>query len=270
MMYLFLLLSFNVLAAQPTHWANLFEVSDKHEFYQNHESITKPKDSWQTLFGLVYIDRNMQRLKDCVFFRVPGLENGIVKTKTISALEKCDDYLLKAGDKEFPDVKSLQFAVFEKELKMHLSFADFRTEKWQANFQSSFTKPKASMGLSSAEFKSPKLILLAPTSTTHVVEKKSFPKDNSLCHDINEDCEEVKPSTCNDCSNGWYEIPNGCHQGPKYCGILQCGKKNQPACRRGVRWQRKEVPLECRMDSSFAYCSPGFNVQCDGKKAYCR
>lgn len=64
---LFLLFSFNLFASQPAHWTNLFEVSDRHEFYENHESIIKPRDSWQTLFGLVYIDREIQRIKDCVF-----------------------------------------------------------------------------------------------------------------------------------------------------------------------------------------------------------
>lgn len=270
MIYLFLLLSLNVFAAQPTHWTNLFEVSDRHEFYQNHESIVKPKDSWQTLFGLVYIDRDMQRIKDCVFFRVPGNENGVLKIKTVSALESCEEYLMKDGDREYVDVKALQFAVFENELKIDLSFADFRTEKWQAKFQSSFTKPKAQMSLSSAEYKSPKLILLAPLATNQKITKRPFPADKSLCHDINEDCEEKKPSSCNDCENGWYEIPNGCAQGPKFCGVLQCGKKDQPACRRGMKWQRKEVPSDCRIDSSYAYCSKGFTVHCEGKKAYCR
>lgn len=268
--YLMLLLSFNVFAAQPTHWANLFEVSDRHEFYENHESIVKPKDSWQTLFGLVYIDRNLQRIKDCVFFRVPGHENGILKIKTIPAQEKCDEHLLKDGDREFVDVKSLQFAVFEHELKIDMSFADFRTEKWMAKFQSSFNNPGPEMGLSSAEFKSPKLILLAPAVNSVQVTRKAFPPDNTLCHDINEDCEELKPSSCNDCQNGWYEIPNGCSQSPKFCGILQCGKKDQPACRRGLKWQRKEISADCRVDSSFAYCSKGLAVHCEGKRAFCR
>lgn len=267
---LILLFSFNLFAARPAHWANLFEVSDRHEFYENHESIIKPKDSWQTLFGLVYIDRELQRIKDCVYFRVPGHENGILKIKTISAQEKCEDYLLKDGDKEYIDVKALQFAIFEHELKIDLSFADFRTEKWIAKFQSSFSKPEPMMGLSSAEFKSPKIILLAPSLNKVKVTKKPFPEVNSLCHDINEDCEELKPSSCADCATGWYEIPNGCSQGPKFCGVLQCGKKDQPACRRGMKWQRKEISADCRIDSSFAYCSKGFAVHCDGKKAYCR
>lgn len=271
MIYFFLtLFSINLFASQPNHWAHVFEVSDRHEFYQNHELILKPKDSWQTLFGLVYVDRNLKRIKDCVYFRVPGLENGILKLKTIPAIDKCDDSLLKDGDKEFVDIKSLQFAVFENELKIDLSFADFRTEKWTAKFQSTFTKPIPTMGLSSSVFKSPKLILLAPESETKLVTQIAFPAENSLCHNINEDCEELKPSSCNDCASGWYEIPNGCAQGPKYCGSLKCGKKNQPACRRGLKWQRKELTNDCRVDSSFAYCSKGFSLHCEGKKAYCR
>jgi hypothetical protein len=269
-MYLILLFSLNIYAGEPIHWSHLLELSDRHEFYQNHEAIIKPKDSWQTLFGLVYIDRNIQRLKDCVFYRVPGLELGNLKIKTIPAVEKCEDYLLKDGDKEIHDIKSLEFSALNNELKIDLSFADFRSEKWEAHFQTAFTRPVPAMHLSSAELKSPKIILLAPAVDTKMTSNQNFPQDGSLCHDINEDCEEVKPSSCHDCQNGWYEIPNGCRQGPKYCGQHYCGGKDQPACRRGMVWQKKEINFECRMDSSFAYCSKGLKIFCDGKKAYCR
>lgn len=257
-------------ATQPVHWTHLLEVTEKHEFYQNFESIDKPKDAWQTLFGLVYINRDLNREKDCVFLRVPGNDTGILKIKTISAVDHCEDYLLQPGDQELTGVKSIQFAVFENKLKIDMTFADYRSEKWEANLQSSFTKPEPKMSMSSSEYKAPKMIMLSPKSTDKSVKKVLFLKDGSVCHDINEDCEEVSAYKCDQCSEGWYEVPNSCLTGPKYCGRHECGKKDKPACRRGMRWQRKEEPFDCRTDSSYAYCAKGLTVHCDGKKAYCR
>jgi hypothetical protein len=269
MMVLLMLLSFSVFASEPTHWSHLLEVSERHEFYQNKELITKPKNSWQMLFGLVYLDRNLVRLKDCIFYHVPGIENGILKIKTISALDKCEEFILKDGDIEIKNIKSLEFTLLENHLKIYLSYTDFRSEKWSAKFQSSYDKPQTGMNLSSAEFKSPKIIMLAPVSNPDLAKKNSFLKYGSLCHDVNEDCEVVKTSICNRCEYGWYEVPNGCPQGPKYCGNHKCGGKGEPACRRGGKWQRKTEEFDCRVNSSFAYCSKGHKVRCEGQKAFC-
>lgn len=270
MMFIILFSLVKAFAGQPSHWSHLIEISERHEFYKNHEIIIKPKDSWQSLFGLVYMDLNFQRLKDCVFYRVPGIENGRLKIITIAAKEKCDDFTLKEADQEYHDIKSLQFSTLDNELKLDFGLVDFSLEKWTGHFQSPFIKPTPQLYLSSAEFKAPKIILLANGVNSRPLPLKAFPKEGSVCHDINEDCEEISPSQCNDCQNGWYEVPNGCTQGPKYCGRHQCGKKGQPACRRGMIWQKTELSFECRLDSSFAYCSKGLTVQCGGKKAYCR
>jgi hypothetical protein len=267
----FIFATISTWAAQPTYWSHLLEVTERHEFYQNHEALIKPKDSWQHLFSLVYIDSDVNRLKDCVFYKVPGQESGILKIKTITASENCEKHLLLPSENEVAAIKSLSFALLDSGLNLDITFDDFRSEKWQAKVQSSFTKPVPKMSMSSAEFKTPPIIFLAPKSSAKALPKKAFLKNGSVCHAINEDCAEVSPIQCDQCSEGWYEIPNGCTHGPKYCGRLECGGKDQPACRRGMRWQKKdEVTYECRMDSSFAYCSKGFTVQCDGKKAYCR
>lgn len=269
MMILFLFTSFFAFAQTPVHWNHILEVADKHEFYQNHENITKPKESWQTLFSLVYIDSDLSRIKDCVFYKVPGKETGTLKIKTIPAGESCDSQLLNPGDREIQNIKNLQFAIYEKEVSLNLGLQDFKTQKWEASLQSSFKKPEPSMNMSSARFKSPDIIFLAPKSSLKV-NKESFLKDKTLCHDVNEECQEVSPSRCSQCERDWYEVPNGCATGPKYCGTYRCGNKGEPACRRGIKWQKKEEKSDCRTDSSFAYCSKGVQVVCEGQKAFCR
>lgn len=269
MMILILLSSIFAFAQEPIHWSNLLKLSERHEFYKDHEAIISPKDSWQYLFSVLYVDRNLTKVKDCVFYRVPGLDKGILKIKTVQKDTSCESFLLKPGDREIPDVISLQFSITDNKLSLDLSFKDYRTEKWKGAFQGSFEKPQAKMGLSSAEFKGPKVILLARESNLKET-PRPFLKVGSLCHDINEDCEAKAPSACSSCEEGWYEVPNGCVSGPKYCGRAKCGAKDQPACRRGMKWQRKDEVFECRIDSSFAYCNKGLTVTCDGKKAFCR
>lgn len=271
MIWIMLILStLGVKAAQPIHWGYLIELSHQHEFYKKNEPIIKPKESWQNLFAFTYLDRDLKQLKDCVFYKVPGEGFGTLKIKTIYAFDKCDDYVLKPGDKEWPDIKALQFNTHENTVTFDISFKSYRSEKWLAKFQKAFTKPSPVMNLSSAEFKSPKTLLLAPHSSVIVASKPGLLKPDFQCHQISEYCEEVKPSVCDQCPEGWYEIPNGCFQGPKFCGHHLCGKKGKPACRRGMVWQRTESKFDCRIDSSFAYCEKGLTVQCEGQKAFCR
>jgi hypothetical protein len=270
MILILLFTSLFAFAQEPIHWANLLKLSERHEFYKDHEAILSPKDSWQSLFSVIYVDSELSRLKDCIFFKVPGADLGILKIKTVSANVNCEDYLLQPGDKEVPEVTSLQYSITDSKFTIDISLKDYRTEKWLGSFQGTFQKPVPKMAMSSAEFKSPTLILLAPKSTVKSPMKKDFLKKGTLCHNINEDCEQVSVQICDECQEGWYEVPNGCAVGPKYCGRQNCGGKDQPACRRGMTWQRKEEAFECRMDSTFAYCSKGLTVQCDGKKAFCR
>lgn len=270
MILLFLFLSQFAFAKEPVYWAHVLEVTDRHEFYQNHENILKPANAWQTLFALGYLDSELKKLKDCVYLKVPGESSGILKLKTVAASATCEDHLLEAGDQEVQDIKTFQFSIYDKKVNLEFTTSDFKSHKWQASLQYSYVKPEPEMSMSSAEYKAPKLIFLAPSRNFTIQSGEEFLKDGTLCHNVNEDCEEVSSSSCSQCSGGWYEIPNGCENGPKYCGVLKCGGKDLPACRRGMKWQRTETDFDCRVNSSFAYCSEGFKITCEGKKAFCR
>lgn len=265
----FLFLSLLAIAEEPLSWSYATGIQDKHEFYQNNEVITSPKDAWQLLFSVSYIDGKLNKLKDCVFYKVPGEESGILKIKTTIFFESCDKFVLEPGDREIQNIRSLQYSISGKKVDINYTLKNFKSGKWSTELLSSAGTDVPKMHSSSLEYKSPKIILLAPEVK---LPTQAIPllEDGILCHDVNEDCEISSPSTCSQCGNGWYEIPNGCRIGPKYCGILKCGLKDQPACRRGMEWQRSEENFDCRTNSSFAYCAPGLSVACEGKKAFCR
>lgn len=270
MLFFVTLISFFAYTAEPVHWNYLVSIDEQHEFYESSTPLDKPKNSWQVLFSLTYLDKSLNYLKDCVYYRIPGDEPGILKIKTMAFEEPCDKSVFIKGDQEITGVKSLQFTLGEKEIAIDFSTSDFKNEKWIARFQTSFQQPEAKMHLSSSEFKSPKIIYLAPENKTVKKSKESLIDDKTVCHEIDDDCGETSPNLCSQCKHGWFEVPNGCPVGPKVCGTLNCGDKDGPACRRGNKWQRIETALDCQTDSSFAYCKKGLKVVCEGRKAFCR
>lgn len=267
--YLFLFLSvFSWALPMPGSWSSAFKIIEVHEFYPERKAITEPKDSWQHLFSILILNENFEEQKDCVFYFVPGEQPGRVKIKTISPADQCSDSLMNPGDNDWENISDLEFSRSEKGLK--LSFTQSKKEliNWEI-LTSGFTSPEPAPHMSSAELKSPRYVLLAKASSPSK-EKNLYLSNDQLCHGINDSCEEVSASICHLCESGWYEIPNGCAKGPKFCGRLDCGGKNRPACRRGRDYQRKEKDFDCRLDNSFAYCQKGLSIQCEGQKAYCR
>lgn len=272
MIYFILLALMNFSFADPTwKWSNSIKIVEKHEFYQNNEVIIKPKNSWQTLFAVLYNDANLKTSKDCVFYQVPGDAAGTLKIKAIPHEKKCEEFLYQAGDQEWKGIKALQYSLSDKFLSLSLTNAKFEIEKWEVALFNVFEHPKPKSLMSSAEYRAPKVIYLTPYKGKQSIRPKPAETlvDKKLCHAISEDCQELSPSVCTQCPNGWYEIPNGCSEGPKYCGVTGCGQKNQPACRRGYKYQRSMSEFRCRDDQSFAYCAKGLTVQCQGHLPYC-
>lgn len=263
-----LLFTMIVQADAPKNWDYLTDIRDRHEFYVDHESIIKPKDSWQTLFSVIYLDKSLSLVKDCVLFRVPGAQDGVLKIITTTSTDECEKHLLEPGNTEWEGVKSLKFSTANNRIALDMNLVS-RNETWIVNPKNTFAKPEVLTHLSSTELKASKLILLAPEASVKPLPIKLLSK-GTLCHKITDDCEEVTPSVCDDCIEGWYEIPNGCATGPKYCGRQQCGQKGQYACRKGMKWQRVEEKFDCRVNSSFAFCSEGLTVTCEGHQAFCR
>jgi hypothetical protein len=257
----FLAISQTFAFSYPKDWNSAFRILDRHEFYQSLDIIDRPVHTWQHLFSVVYPDRNLKLLKDCVFYFIPKNNDGVLKLKSISLKDSCEKYVYEKGDFEVINLKSLQFSLHDK-IYLYFTLADFSSQKWQIQLLKE-NKNQPQMLSSSAEYQMGKYLLLSSKISLN----NGTPKRPKICHDINQDCNEVSPSRCELCPDGWYEVPNGCPIGPKYCGVQICGIKNRPACRKGTI---SEKPIDCRKDSSFAYCASGLTVQCEGPLAYCR
>jgi hypothetical protein len=268
MILMLLLLPLLSFANPPAHWSAVTSISDRHEFYKNNEVILKPADTWQTLFAVIYPDRSLNLNKDCIYYRVPGSVSGVFKVVKVAKDRPCDKAVEEKPILELKDLKALQFAITDNEMSFYITQSDYRVSNWTFPLTSKPAEIKPKEALSSAEYKASKMIFLAPFSAPEGT--PNLPSEEKKCHDINDDCSEISVSSCHLCSQGWYEAPNGCPQGPKYCGLKGCGGKNQPACRRGMKYQRMRKKFECRLDPSFAYCNPDLSIQCVGAEAWCR
>ncbi len=267
MMILLLIFSSFLFADSPARWEFASSIANRHEFYTNGEEIIKPANSWQALFAVSYLDASFRKLKDCVYYRVPGDEPGKLKIKTLPADKDCTSEILSSGETEIENISGLRFTTDLNSGSIDFQ-KDSRHQSWKILVAMERQKPEPKLLLSSADFKSSRMIYLAPSSDGFI--KPTTLKDGVICHNINQDCEEISPSSCGQCENGWVEVPNGCLNGPKKCGSPGCGGKDLPACRRGMAWQRKDMTFDCRVNSSFAWCSKNLSVFCDGDKAYCR
>jgi hypothetical protein len=267
MTFLMMLLSFFAFAESPGRWEFARGIVERHEFYPNGEEVTKPENSWQSLFAFSYLDSSFRNQKDCVYYRVPGDEPGKIKIKILPIDKDCNSEILASGDIEIENISHFKFTTTDNVVTVDFQKAD-KHESWKITTATKWMKPEPKLLMSSAEYKSPGMIYLAPSDIGSL--SLTPLKDGEVCHDVNNDCQEVAISKCDQCEHGWHEIPNGCMNGPKKCGAIVCGGKDLPACRRGMAWQRKEMEFDCRVNSSFAWCSKGLHVTCDGDKAYCR
>lgn len=252
----------------PGSWSGVRRISEVHEFYPQGKTISEPRETWQHIASVHFLGESFREKKDCLFYFVPGEKSGRLKIKTVATEASCLDQILGPGDQEWGEISDLQFSKPPEGLKLSFTREKKDLVTWEI-LPPSFLPPEPKLHLSSAEFKGPRFVFLAPESGADPGAGESL-KDGVSCHEVNDDCEAKGPATCELCENGWQEIPNGCSSGPKVCGSLPCGGKNLPACRRGMRYQRVEKSYDCRMDSSFAYCAPGLSVQCEGARAYCR
>lgn len=268
----FILLFFvSFIFANPSNRWHSALVKEKHEFYQNYEVLDKPKNTWQLLFAIEYKDDQFQLQKDCLFYRIPGEQSGTLKIITSDVQLNCEDLIFQKGDQEWKDLKALQFAIDEHRLFVQLTYKNFELETWDVPMLSIFKNPEPKLNMSSSEYRSPKIIFLKSRTTNDKIRltNSNSIKDGEICHSIGEDCNEKSKSQCMKCPQGWFEVPNGCPQSPKYCGVHLCGFKNRPACTRGRHYTGIEKKFDCRTDSSFAYCAKGLIVQCQGNLAYC-
>lgn len=256
--------SFNLM---PNEWNSIFKIAEKHQFYKSNEVIDRPEGTWQHLFSVAYSNQDLSLIKDCIFYFVPEKTGGILKIKTTLIDDSCEKYLFEQGDIEIKDLRSIQYEI-DKGFEILFTTKDFTSFKWKGKNHYPNKKSDLKVLMSSAQYQTGSHMFLS----SKLIQSKKTTTNPKVCHDVGEDCKIKSTSNCELCPEGWYEVPNGCPQSPKFCGMQLCGLKNRPACNRGKTYRDgKKIKIgDCRTDPFFVYCSKGLSIYCEGNLAYCR
>lgn len=197
----------------------------------------------------------------CLFYKTPFKDKkGILKIAS-NQLGKCDE--IAKSNFEFEKIEELEvsfnketsnlefkFKIENKELIKNISLLNFkRVTKFK----------KYSSNVPSLKYNN---VTLNEITTNATLE------DKQLCHGVNSNCNSVVENTCDNCPNGFHEVVDyNCPQGgSKYCGHIDCGQKNMPACPRGYEILETKLTSLCFDGSPAGYCAPGLKTFCNEEK----
>lgn len=210
-----------------------------------------------------------QLIRHCVYFKIPDVNQpGELKVMETTTEKKCH-----LSDRIIYNVENLWSLSWRLDKERRQLIVTSWPEKGRPRIEKihllnyRVTKDLERFSNSQSEGYIPGITFYAP-----VTPDSNEPKISSRRLDVAEKSRPCgKEFSCNDCRIGWYEVPDNTPSiGPSFCGTIDCGLKNGPACRRGYFWKKSSPPFDCRRDSSFAYCGPGLKVECVGQLAYCR
>lgn len=230
--------------ALPEALMSRYEILETHEFYKDNELIQRPIEAWQSIASLSTVNTDLSLSKICLKYFLQTKDKGLFRVEKFSLHENC----LDKGEvlTEISNLRGLQFQR-NPSLKITFTHQDFTTTEWNIKFNAN----------------SKNVLFISEGS-----ENIPLLKDNTQCLKVLDDCTVEGDSTCHQCESGFLEAPNGCTISPQYCMRGKCGVKGGPACRRGVKFLKKRV-LDCRTDTSFAFCNPGSNPVCQGQEVWC-
>ena len=211
--------------------------------------------------------------RTCLFYLLPGPQNkGQVFSQSHPLLSASQDCVWDPGKKEtslLKDISSLRLGyslskkalrpLYEKGLLLHEEFwpmLNFSPKKsWEI-----YSSPAPARAISGVFF---------PGETPTNKRGPPLLKSGALCHDFNEQCEEVIPFRCDLCRDGWFEVIGpSCPLGRKrFCGEDICGRKGKTACPRGFRYQvAKKKKWPCKAPPTAVFCEDGLEVTCNAKQ----
>lgn len=262
-----------------SRWWGVQRIVDNHQFYKNNQIIQEPIGSVQTLMGLVYYSKDFKVYKDCLNFEIPAKgEMGSIFVVTTSLQTPCEEVNVNGKRDGNILAKSLSFNLHQGKLILQITDEKFRTKELAFSFPHLARPERSEAFQSSVQRQYGRAVMILADLKQKVDqpllmgERESdwHKKDLISCQTVNDECEK-SISTCERCRFGYFEVLNGCPGGgPKFCGVDQCGRKGQPACRRGFLYQNGELTkMDCREDSSFGFCQKGLRVRCQGSLAIC-
>ncbi len=256
--------------------------------------IKSPPNTWIRIFQALVMDESGSKTYHCLYYRVPGKENGILRH--INSKESCNENYQDGEIRDWTGISGLKVwkpnferKIFEKVLKPGRFYLTGKGEREDFFFEIPLFNLKVERKLErhSTAFSSNMLSGLFVSKKRDLKSKVNHEKflgkfeDNYrdgtaiVCQEFSKDCKETTPFNCNNCRFGWYSavgISTCGGQYTRFCGVNKCGQRGMPACPRGLdsakRMELDNVML-CYDGSPLGYCETGLKTVCDGKILVC-
>ena len=218
--------------------------------------IEKPIGVWITLLEGSLVQGNE---KVCLFYRAPF--SGRLAEAFFSYGRDCKWSPDRKKEMAFERLENFQVRIAKESLKIKL-----RKDNKKREVEIPTPNINKDSGFRFVNF------IARPKNSLGKWEDNHRDQTSKVCHQFNEQCEEVVSNICSQCRYGWYEVVGkGCEKGrEKYCGRDRCGERGQPACLRGFQYEKATVQSLCSENSPAVFCQKGLRAYCkEGKSLIC-
>lgn len=92
-----------------------------------------------------------------------------------------------------------------------------------------------------------------------------------VCFAVNDQCQPTMLEQCHLCEKSYFTLYNTkcSSHGTSYCGEIECGKKNQPACYLGQHHVKQDDFKGCGPFTEEWFCHAGLEIKCTKDGAVC-
>jgi hypothetical protein len=210
--------------------------------------IDRPKGIEIFLFQNSYLDlTNTKHITNCVYYKIPFKNTlGELAILEKKELEKCPENSMGEAQEVLNDIEKLEifYQNFTLKFKINIKKVDYDFEFPLYNIKGP-SKHLRFHNEDEAKLKSGMILLQSDLNSSksymnYYLGKKddSFAEKTSIqCLKVDKDCQTIGEDFCQHCRFGSYEVIDfHCPQGgSRFCGKNNCGKKNEPACIRGLK-----------------------------------
>ena len=253
----------NDVQSLKMRWISGVDIISNEKIKQD-ELIDEPRGTLIRVFELIFLDKNFLLHKDCVVYKVPRKgETGELSVIALKYRDKCDDRLF---DKKIFEIENIYN--FSYKLDLNNLFLNIDENKFQFKLKNKILSYDYQLFDTSKNKSEEPGVLISFFDSKESGYKL---KNDDICFDTNDKCEQMMPDLCHLCPDRVIPvISNKCqNKTRKYCSMKNCGIPGGPACIRGLKGSAY-LGDYCIADSPIAYCLKPSRVICVEGELLCR
>lgn len=241
-------------------WISTTSIEKINTNYKSLSEVNSPKGTVHELLKINFLDRNYRKVSDCVFYKIPEFNEGVLFIVENPKNLKCKDLV---ADKAYVKLQNIRNLGIEIGKKLIIKIDLVKLKYNLLNL----SKKRSKKLLSSSALNTS----LIASDVEYSLDRSDELKDGEICFDIDDECKVLIEDKCDSCvGSSFAVIASSC--GVKYqrrCGENICGTKNNPACIRGFKTSGVSPQNYCINDSPVGFCQEGLRVVCENGTLIC-